>query len=107
MWILRKTLDINLLLDYVNAQEINVFMHRIPDNLWHKVYLLPMPGFPNEADFSSGKKNNCSVLHIGFFVCFEHILLISSKGLGTSSNNLLVPLLEVIQYVMRNKLYIN
>ena len=35
--------------------------------------------------------------------CFEHILLISSKGLGTSSNNLLVPLFEVIQYVMRKK----
>ena len=36
--------------------------------------------------------------------CFEHILLISSKGLGTScSNNLLVPFLEVIQHVMRNK----
>ena len=39
----------------------------------------------------------------GHQLCFEHILLISSKGLGTSSNNLLVPLLEVIQYVMRNK----
>ena len=33
-------------------------------------------------------------------ICFEHILLISSEGLGTSSNNLIVPLLEVIQYVM-------
>ena len=37
------------------------------------------------------------------YLCFEHILLKSSKGLGTSSNNLLVPLLEVIQCVMRNR----
>ena len=32
---------------------------------------------------------------ISKYVCFKHILLISLKGLGTSSNNLvLVPLLE-------------
>ena len=48
---------------------------------------------------------NCraSIIIMHFIVCFEHILLISSKGLGASSNNLLVPLLEVMQYVMRNK----
>ena len=32
--------------------------------------------------------------------CFEHILLISSKGLGTSSNNLLVPDLTIIAYIL-------
>ena len=32
-----------------------------------------------------------------FLFCFEHILLISSKGLGTSSNNLLVPLLVALE----------
>ena len=31
-----------------------------------------------------------------FLFCFEHILLISSKGLGTSCNNLLVPFILYI-----------
>ena len=34
---------------------------------------------------------------------FEHSLLNRSKGLGTSYNNLLVPLLKLIQTVMQNK----
>jgi hypothetical protein len=33
--------------------------------------------------------------------CFEHILLIYSKGLGTSSGNLLVPLPKLFQYVIQ------
>ena len=32
-----------------------------------------------------------------FEYCFEHNLLNRSKGLGTSSNNLLVPLLKLLQ----------
>ena len=34
-----------------------------------------------------------------FSDCFEHILLISSKGLGTSSNNLLVPLFGLDSFI--------
>ena len=34
---------------------------------------------------------------------WAHMIGKFQEGLGTSSNNLLVPLLEVIQYVMRNK----
>ena len=33
--------------------------------------------------------------------CFEHSLLNRSKGLGTSSNNLRVPLLKLLQSVMQ------
>ena len=33
--------------------------------------------------------------------CFEHSLLKRLKGLGTSSNNLLVPLLKLLQAVMQ------
>ena len=34
-------------------------------------------------------------------LCFEHSLLNRSKGLGTSSNNLMVPLLKLLQSVMQ------
>ena len=71
----------------------SVFIMRITSRFFHlNAY---------DSNVTKGGKSN-----LAYFIktnCFEHILLISSKGLGTSSNNLLVPLLEVIQYVMRNK----